>query len=385
MNQPNLPTRQPGEIIGKRYKLGESLGRGAFAEVFVATDLVLERQVAVKMLSPQFRAQPNVSMEQVRRDTVTRFYKEARLIARLRDHNNVTMYDFGNTEDGALYMAMEFVNGRSLRQLIDQDAPLDPERVATILIQTLRGLREAHTYGLLHRDIKPENILVFDQLGDRDQVRVLDFGIAKTLEDEASELTAAGVLVGTPRYVAPERITTRELRPASDIYSLGVVAYELLCGEEAYPGMNAMSLIRAQASPESLRLPAHCSAPLKLRQIVEKTLEKDLTRRYTSAQQVINDLEQFQHEQIAQRVGSGALAPDMAHTIRHEAIVGPAPDQPMQAHLGWQGTTQSHEPVVAPAAPVSPDERLKFTALGLALGVGLGLVLGFLIGLLILR
>lgn len=286
---------QAGDVIGRRYQIQAWVGRGNFAEVYRAQDLVLERPVAIKVLSP--RARPGdgpVDEQTVTADTIQRFYREAKLVAALRDQHTVTMFDFGNTEEGYLYMAMEFIDGTNIKEAIKQQGPFDAERTTKILIQALKSLREAHTFGLLHRDIKPENLLLFDYLMDKDQVRVLDFGIAKALEDEKSKLTAAGVLVGTPRYVPPERVESSEVVPASDIFSLGVVAYEMLTATNLYPGMGMMQVIRAQISPDPITLPLKPEVPMELRRIVEKMMAKKLEDRYSAAQQVIEELEQFQ-------------------------------------------------------------------------------------------
>lgn len=285
---------QPGEIIGERYQIKQLLGSGTFAQVYLAIDMVLERKVAVKVLNPKASAAPGrVDKTTAIKDTIMRFYKEAKLVANLRDEHTVTIYDFGSMADGKLYMAQEFIDGQSLRALLDQEKVLDAVRTAKILVQTLRSLREAHTMGLLHRDIKPENIMVFDYLGEKDHVRLVDFGIAKTFGEESSDMTAAGVLVGTPRYVAPERVSQKELVPASDIYSLGVVAYEMISGQELWSGKGMMDIIRSHIDPNPIVLPQSPPVPKELRRIIEKMLAKSLEHRYTSAQQAITDLDQF--------------------------------------------------------------------------------------------
>ena len=356
-----------GELIGSRYKVERKLGKGTFAEVYLAKDTVLERNVAVKVLNPRAAAASGkVDRETALRDTIMRFYKEAKLVASLRDERTVSIYDFGSMSDGKLYMAQEFIDGQSLKALLERERPLSAGRTAHILAQTLRSLREAHTYGLLHRDIKPENIMVFDYLGERDQVRVVDFGIAKTLGEESSDLTAAGVLVGTPRYVAPERVTQKELVPASDIYSVGVVGYEVVTGQELFAGKGMMDVIRAHMDPEPIRLPPQPPVPAELRRIIEKMLAKNIQERYTAAQPAIEDLDRFLASLTIAQATDMSLEQSLesAKTMRMEAIpshipafVSSAPPSPQRTERPVMHTFPPVQAQPAPSAPPAKDPQ----------------------------
>lgn len=392
---------RPGEIVGERYRIDRLLGSGTFAEVYLAVDMVLERQVAVKVLNtskitPPAKVDRRVSLN----DTVTRFYKEAKLVAKLKDQHTVKIYDFGSTADGKLYMAQEFIDGQPLKALLEKERALDAERVARILVQTLRSLREAHTYGLLHRDIKPENIMVFDYLGERDNVRLVDFGIAKTLGEESSELTAAGVLVGTPRYVAPERVSQKELLPASDIYSLGVVAYEMATGQELFPGKGMMEVIRAHIDPSPIVLPAQPPIPKELRRIIEKMLAKDLNQRYGAAQQAIADLDQFLAALTIARATDKDLEQSLetARTVRMDAVPvlmqrdhgAQAPQVQRTERPGHMQTIQPGQDLSAPkqapnqstAPPPNNQKTLILAAAIVAFGIliAAGVVIAALLG-----
>lgn len=392
---------RPGEIVGERYRIDRLLGSGTFAEVYLAVDMVLERQVAVKVLNTSKIATPaKVDRRVSLNDTVTRFYKEAKLVAKLKDQHTVKIYDFGSTADGKLYMAQEFIDGQPLKALLEKERALDAERVARILVQTLRSLREAHTYGLLHRDIKPENIMVFDYLGERDNVRLVDFGIAKTLGEESSELTAAGVLVGTPRYVAPERVSQKELLPASDIYSLGVVAYEMATGQELFPGKGMMEVIRAHIDPSPIVLPAQPPIPKELRRIIEKMLAKDLNQRYGAAQQAIADLDQFLAALTIARATDKDLEQSLetARTVRMDAVPvlmqrdhgAQAPQVQRTERPGHMQTIQpgqdlsAHHQAPNPSTPPAPNNQktLILAAAIVAFGIliAAGVVIAALLG-----
>jgi serine/threonine-protein kinase len=308
----------------------------------------------------------------VRAELVERFYREARTVAKMRDEHAVTLYDFGATPNGSLYMVLEFVDGGTLREEVDKNGPLSPKRVVDILRQSLECLREAHSYGMLHRDIKPENIMLFPFLGDQERVRLVDFGIAKALEtEEGSDLTAAGVLIGTPRYVAPERVHKKELGPASDIYSLGIVAYELLVGAEPFHGLKGMDVLRAQLAPTSVRLPdaVITKAPDALVAVIHKMLEKDLGKRYSDTKQVLDDLTRV-HNLFMLDAAHQADPNEFAKTSRMAAVSGPAPTPaapqrtqdtsgratgPQQPLVGFGPTPQAQQ-APQPAAP-APDTK----------------------------
>jgi len=283
---------QPGYLLAGRYRIEEPLGAGGHAYVFSARQEGLDRKVAVKLLksAPALHGDelPPHKVEVL----VKRFEQEAKLISQLRDPGTITMYDYGTTDDGLLYMVVEFIEGDSLKDLQRMLGPMQPNRVAKILEQLLYSLQEAHALGVLHRDIKPDNIMLFTHLGRRDQVKLLDFGIAKMVgSGSEGDLTAEGSVVGTPRYIAPERIRGKDLTPAADLYSLGLVAYEMLTGERVMAGKKGMRALQSQLSDPSVTLPESLDVPPNLRRIINKMMEKDLSKRYAIAEQIILDLE----------------------------------------------------------------------------------------------
>ena len=185
-----------GTIIAERYLVLDLLGQGGMGTVYRAQQLAMGRQVALKVL-PRTLAQ--------RDQTAQRFIREARLTAGLRSPNTVTVHDFGRLPEGDLYLVMELVQGRPLDEILKQEGSLPPERVRHILVQACRSLEEAHGQGLVHRDLKPANVMVERQSDGTDFAKVLDFGIAKLVREDASGLTAEGTTLGTAAYMSPEQ------------------------------------------------------------------------------------------------------------------------------------------------------------------------------------
>jgi serine/threonine-protein kinase len=206
---------------------------------------------------------------------------------------------------------------------VEREAPLHPARVVSILRQCLSSLQEAHALGVLHRDIKPGNIMLYEHVGRTDQVKVLDFGIAKSVlggsGQTQQDLTRDDVIVGTPRYMSPEQLRGTDLGPPTDLYSLGLVAFELLVGRKAIQASSTLNIISQQLAPESVALPSDHRYPAELRKVVNRMLAKDLAGRYETAEQVIAELDKLQladfdsiaDVDVAEMDDEGAEAPTM--------------------------------------------------------------------------
>jgi serine/threonine-protein kinase len=224
------------------YRLGELLGRGGMGEVYLATHRMLARPAAIKLSRREVLASGDDTTAQT---AVARFRREAEAAARLRSPHTVELYDFGVTEEGTLYLVMELLEGDNLEHLVRQQGPLDPARVIRILLQVCESLEEAHSYGLVHRDIKPANIHL-GRVGLReDFVKVLDFGLVRSMAGPSEEsLTGAGGMTpGTPAYMAPEMAQERTVDGRADLYSLGCVAYYLLTGHLVFEGDTPLQTI----------------------------------------------------------------------------------------------------------------------------------------------
>jgi serine/threonine protein kinase len=239
------------------YHLGELLGRGGMGEVYKATHRMLARPAAIKLIHPQVLAARDRKSAGL---AVARFKREAEAAAQLRSPHTVELYDFGETEDGTLYFVMELLEGMDLESLVRREGPLPEKRVIHILRQVCESLEEAHASGLVHRDIKPANIHV-GRVGLRhDFVKVLDFGLVKSVVSppgEDSMATAAGLTPGTPAYMAPEMALGESIDGRADIYALGCVAYFLLTGQLVFEATNGLQLIakhmQEQPVPPSTR------------------------------------------------------------------------------------------------------------------------------------
>ena len=276
-----------GDIIDDTYEIKKMIGKGGFGAVFLAKHIPMERDVALKMLLAH-GPDPGEMIE--------RFRREVMAIRILSHPNTVRIFDFRDSpEDLHLYYTMEYLKGVTLKGVLQKEGAQSPRRVRRILIQTLKSLAEAHAQGIIHRDLKPANIMIVDMHGEQDFVKVLDFGIAKILEheeDEDNPLTSAGMLVGTLRYMAPEQIKGHQLGAYSDIYSLGLIANELLIGKNPYAGTSRWEIIQAQAGPEPVQFaPELLNSPLT--PILRKALDKDPNARYMSAEQMLRDLNQL--------------------------------------------------------------------------------------------
>jgi serine/threonine-protein kinase len=223
-----------GRTLNHRYLIEDKIGEGGFGAVFRGKQIATGREVALKILHPHNSSDQTI---------IARFKREAEACSKLRDIHTVTTYDFDETEDGILYLAMELLRGRSLHHLQKADGILAPERVLSILDQVAQSLGEAHANGIVHRDMKPENVFIESrQVGagnkTEDHVKVLDFGIAKMMsgEKEVQALTAVGQTLGTLEFMSPEQLRGQKLDGRSDIYALGMMSYEMLTGMLPFQG-----------------------------------------------------------------------------------------------------------------------------------------------------
>lgn len=257
-----------------RYQLKESVGKGGMGEVWIAYHPSLKRDVAVKVLKA------NTSDGAA----IARFEREVQAMSELEHPNTVRIFDYGVAEDGTWYYAMELLRGKTLSQIVPSSG-LSAIRAVHLVRQACRALGEAHSRGIVHRDIKPDNVFVTEVAGERDFVKVLDFGIAKILMDATQNLTHEGTILGTPTYMSPEQALGVDVDPRSDIYSLGSVLYFALTGGPPFADKDLSSLIIAHAStppiPPSMRTDR--PIPKALEDVVLRCLEKEPEERFQSA------------------------------------------------------------------------------------------------------
>jgi serine/threonine-protein kinase len=260
------------------YRLIEKLGEGGMGEVWRARHQLLARPCAVKLIRADLLGEAN------REKAAARFRMEARAISRLSSPNTVKLFDFGVTEEGSLYFVMELLLGLDLASLVDRFGPMPPERVVFVLRQACRSLGEAHAAGLLHRDIKPHNLLLCRLGLEYDVVKVLDFGLVKSLREGDANLTADGAVTGTPAYMPPERIVDGTAEERSDLYSLGCVAFWMLTGRPVFAGEPMSILIHHARTPAPV--PSKVLGqpiPERLEELVLACLEKAPDKRPASA------------------------------------------------------------------------------------------------------
>ena len=295
-----------GLVLDDKYRLDERLGEGGMGTVYHATHLLIERPVAVKVLNPRLIADEAAK---------ERFRREARAAGRLQHSNAVAVTDFGETREGVVYLVMELLEGRPLREVLARDAPLDAARAVSLMLQISAAVEAAHQAGIIHRDLKPGNIFLVLRPDSPYIVKVLDFGIAKIAADEEGNLidtlTGTGVMVGTPRYMSPEQCDGATLTPASDVYSLGVILYEMLTGQTPFSGVSPLALALAHSS-ESPRPPRELVANISpaLEAVVLHALEKAPEARPSDAGYFRREL-----FEVAERLGLEHSAGFSAPTI----------------------------------------------------------------------
>jgi serine/threonine-protein kinase len=264
-------------VFTDRYQIVRHVARGGMAEVYLARDLLLDRPVALKVLFPEFASD---------RSFVERFRREARAAASLNHPNIVSIYDWGE-EGGTYFIVMEYVDGRTLREIIRTEGPLHPRRAAEIGAEIASALAFAHHNGVIHRDVKPGNVMIANL------VKVTDFGIARA-GDPAESLTQTGAVMGTATYFSPEQAQGQAIDPRSDVYSLGVVLYEMVTGRPPFTGDSPVAIayqhVREAPVPPSRHNP---DVPPAFEAIVLKAMAKNRANRYTSAQALRDDLLRF--------------------------------------------------------------------------------------------
>ena len=265
----------PGVILASQFRIVRELGAGGMGAVYVAEQLGMDREVVVKVMHADLTTGQKA---------VERFKREARAVAALNHPNIVMVFTFGQTEHGQLFQAMELIDGRDLASEIKR-APLDEARALAVVDQVLQALIEAHSHGIVHRDLKPENIMLTARYGNPDHVKVLDFGIAKTMDRDADQpaLTKEGAVFGTPRYMAPEQVRGRPVDQRTDLYPLGLVLYEMLTGAHPFGARAPLDYMVAHVNEPIAPPPGVSEAT---RALLAKALAKEPNERFQSAREM---------------------------------------------------------------------------------------------------
>ena len=365
---------EDGAVIDDRYEISAHLGTGGMAEVYRATDMQLGRSVALKILHERFAADE---------EFVERFKREASSAAGLAHQHVVGVYDRGEWE-GTSYIAMEFVSGRTLKRISVEEGPLDPQRAVDLTVQILRAARFAHRRGIIHRDFKPQNVIVDDE----DRAKVTDFGIARA---GASDMTQTGSILGTAQYLSPEQAQGHAVGARSDLYSIGIILYELLTGRVPFEADSAVTIALKQVSEAPVPPSAHNPRVTpELEAVVLRALAKEPRERFADADEFIAALEAAGSRIPSQRAIAAAEA--AAAALPAAAVGGmggagvmappprpPAPPAASDPPTGVYPAAPVRETIVPapppPRAPIEPARRKRWPWIllgGLAL---LGLIL----------
>ncbi len=303
-----------GDVIAERYELVEICGTGGMSTVYKAHDQLLERNVALKVLHPHYGDDE---------EYVERFRREARAVAQLSHPNIVTVIDRGEA-DGHQFIVFEYIDGENLKELVGRTGPLPVRRAIELGVAIAEGLAFAHEHGLVHRDVKPQNVL----LNGDGQAKVTDFGIARSLDVEHG-VTQTGTVMGTSNYLSPEQASGKPVTPATDVYSLGVVLYELLTAAVPFPGDNfvAVAMKHLNDPPPDI-LQSRPDVPLRLASALDRALEKEPARRFASMDEFAAEL-----RQSLQELGSF----DAEHTLIAQSPVlrGSAPHRARARRPRW--------------------------------------------------
>jgi tRNA A-37 threonylcarbamoyl transferase component Bud32 len=265
----------PGELVAGRYRVLSEIGQGSMGRIFLAEQVSVGRRVALKIINREMTA---------KFDMIARFTQEARLLASVRNEHIVDIYDIGETETGDPFIAMEFVDGPPLAQIIRDEGPLEAARVVRLLLQIASALATVHAAGVVHRDLKPANIVILTRKDGFEIAKILDFGLAKVVHDReaAGRLTRAGVIIGTPEYMSPEQVTATEVDHRADLYALGCTAYDMLTGHPPFIGPE-MSTLYKHMHEDAAPMPG---VPDALAKVVARCLAKDPARRFQSAREL---------------------------------------------------------------------------------------------------
>jgi tRNA A-37 threonylcarbamoyl transferase component Bud32 len=366
-NSPAQPIPQDpliGKVVASNFRVQEVIGIGAMGKVYKAEQISLGKVVALKVLHRHLLGDVNLAK---------RFHREAQAASRLNHRNSIAIVDFGQAEDGSLFIAMEYLSGRDLLRAIREDFPFAPERIAHILAQVCDALDEAHHQGIIHRDLKPENIMLTHLRNEQDVVKVCDFGIAKVTDPKSGgasldgSLTMAGIVCGTPEYMSPEQARGEKLDARTDLYSLGVILYQMLTGELPFKAESALGVVTKHLTEQPV--PPHVLKPaLGISPALEALCLRAMTKTRDERPTTANEF----RELLVEAVG-GVLPPSVTRTTGNLAAQGRTATD--ERGLAMPRHHDSHPTGVGELGPL-PPVRGRGTLVVAIVGAALLLVAG---------
>ena len=354
-SQGGVTTDLVGSIIAERYHVLKLLGAGGMGRVYLAEHVKMGRQSAIKVLHPAMVKDA---------DAIGRFNREAANASRI-DHPNVAaIYDFGETHDGLVYLAMQFIEGETLTQILKAHGALPPFRASDITRQAAEGLQAAHAMGIVHRDLKPDNIMVATDADGIDGVKVVDFGIAKATGEGSQQVTRTGIVIGTPEYMSPEQLAGEELDGRSDLYSLALVAFNMLTGDLPFPSVSTQTLMimRLTQPPRSLaEVKPDIAWPEELQAVMSRALERDANLRYATTREFARSLH-----------AATAMMPTRISAVKRTRVLEAAPPEPETK------VVTSAPPSAPTGRRITRNRRRRTVTIGatLALALIVAIVLG---------
>ena len=358
-----------GETIADRYHVLRKLGEGGMGQVYLAEHVKMQRKSAVKVMNPSMVHDA---------DAISRFNREAANASRINHPNVAAIYDFGETSDGLIYLAMEFIEGEPLTKIIERSGALPPARAASIASQTANALAVAHDMGIVHRDLKPDNIMIAKGRDGADVVKVVDFGIAKATESEKQKVTKTGLVVGTPEYMSPEQLAGDKLDGRSDLYSLALVTFNMLTGKLPFPSETVQEsmIMRLTDRPRTLtEITGQAHWPPELQAVLDRALARDLGERYATATDFGRDLVRAVEGMPEGSMAEAGTVVLSAPSVPPTRIAGAAPGAaPKTVAMGAPAPTRAVPAGGAAPAPVRKGRTGLFVGGGVAVAAIAGVL-----------
>jgi serine/threonine-protein kinase len=340
-----------GSIVADKFHIEKKLGEGGMGTVYLAEHVKMRRKSAIKVMAPTMASDP---------EAIARFNREAANAARINHPNVCQIYDFGETKDGTIFLAMEFIEGESLSDLLQRDGRLSLERAAGIVRQTGAALQVAHDEGIVHRDLKPDNIMLTSARDGSDVVKVVDFGIAKAMTgEEGQKVTKTGLVVGTPEYMSPEQLSGDVLDGRSDIYSLALVLFRSVTGSLPFQAESAQETMVKRLTDAPLKLAQvapDAQWPPRLQGVMDRALERMPADRYASAAMFVSD--------VANAVRSAEVPLSVDTEGATQVMESSATDELTPTRVSSEPRTVTPQtPAAAPSPPRPPPKKKPVMAI----------------------